>query len=286
MNQTQPKYSTRVEILVEKGQEELLTDKIYQLSGKGFWLEDQGDLVLLKCYPDEPDAFLKGLSTSGLKISNVNVEKEEPRDYAELTRQYFRPIRIGNLTIRAPWNKKKDNGREIIIEPGMAFGTGRHESTRIMVKLMDDVGFEGKTVLDIGCGSGILALYAHLLGAGMIIAVDNDSDAIFNAKKNVSLNRVDTINLVCAHLQDIHEAFDVVLANIDIKTFSEHSAKIASLVGRNGLLFISGILRKNKSQLLCLFPGWSVVQVYRKNSWCGFLLSRQNQNPTQGLKIA
>ena len=286
MNQTQPKYSTRVEILVEKGQEELLTDKIYQLSGKGFWLEDQGDLVLLKCYPDEPDAFLKGLSTSGLKISNVNVEKEEPRDYAELTRQYFRPIRIGNLTIRAPWNKKQNNGREIIIEPGMAFGSGRHESTRIMVKLMDDVDFEGKTVLDIGCGSGILALYAHLLGAGMIIAVDNDSDAIFNAKKNVSLNRVDTINLVCAHLQDIHEAFDVVLANIDIKTFSEHSAKIASLVDRNGLLFISGILRKNKSQLLCLFPGWSVVQVYRKNSWCGFLLSRQNQNPTQGLKIS
>ena len=168
----------------------------------------------------------------------------------------------------------------------MAFGTGRHESTRIMVKLMDDVDFEGKTVLDIGCGSGILALYAHLLGAGMIIAVDNDSDAIFNAKKNVSLNRVDTINLVCAHLQDVHEAFDIVLANIDIKTFSEHSAKIASLVDRNGLLFISGILRKNKSQLLCLFPGWSVVQVYQKNSWCGFLLSRQNQNPTQGLKIS
>jgi ribosomal protein L11 methyltransferase len=275
-----------VEILVEKGQEELLTDKIYQLSGKGFWLEDQGDLVLLKCYPDEPDAFLKGLSTSGLKISNVNVEKEEPRDYAELTRQYFRPIRIGNLTIRAPWNKKKNNGREIIIEPGMAFGTGRHESTRIMVKLMDDVDFEGKTVLDIGCGSGILALYAHLLGAGMIIAVDNDSDAIFNAKKNVSLNRVDTINLVCAHLQDIHEAFDVVLANIDIKTFSEYSEKIASLVRRDGFLFISGILRKNKDHLLHLFQGWNLVQNYQKNSWCGFLLSRQNQNPTQDLKIS
>ena len=286
MNQTKPKHSTRVEILVEKGQEELLTDKIYKLAGEGFWLEDQGDLVLLKCYPDEPDAFLNGLSISGLKISNVNVEKEEPRNYAELTRQYFRPIRIGNLTIRAPWNKKKDNGREIIIEPGMAFGTGRHESTRIMVKLMDDVDFEGKTVLDIGCGSGILALYAHLRGAGMIYAVDNDQDAILNAKKNVSLNGVGTINLLCTHLQDVHEAFDIVLANIDIKTFSEHSAKIASLVGRNGLLFISGILRKNKSQLLCLFPGWSVVQVYRKNSWCGFLLSRQNQNPTQGLKIS
>ncbi len=286
MNQTKPKHSTRVEILVEKGQEELLTDKIYKLAGEGFWLEDRGDLVLLKCYPDEPDAFLKGLSISGLKISNVNVEKEEPRDYAELTRQYFRPIRIGNLTIRAPWNKKKDNGREIIIDPGMAFGTGRHESTKIMVKLMDDVDFEGKTVLDIGCGSGILALYAHLLGAGMIYAVDKDLDAVLNAKKNADLNRSDNIGLICIDLRDIRGVFDVVLANIDIKTFSEYSEKVSSLVERDGLLFISGILRKNKDHLLHLFQGWNLVQDYQKNSWCGFLLSRQNQNPTQGLIIS
>ena len=269
---------SRVDILVEKGQEELLTDKIYMLAGKGFWVEDQDDLVLLKCYPDEPDALMHYLSLSGLKIANVAIEKEEPKDYAELTRQYFRPIRIGDLTIRAPWNKKKGNGREIIIEPGMAFGTGRHESTRIVVKLMGDVDFEGKTVLDIGCGSGILALYAHLLGAGIIYAVDNDHDAVLNARKNLSLNGADNINVACTQLQEVHEAFDIVLANIDIKTFSEHSTKIASLVGKDGLLFISGILRKNKNQLLSLFPGWSVVQDYQKNSWCGFLLSNERLN--------
>ena len=269
---------SRVDILVEKGQEELLTDKIYMLAGKGFWVEDQDDLVLLKCYPDEPDALMHYLSLSGLKIANVAIEKEEPKDYAELTRQYFRPIRIGDLTIRAPWNKKKGNGREIIIEPGMAFGTGRHESTRIVVKLMGDVDFEGKTVLDIGCGSGILALYAHLLGAGIIYAVDNDHDAVLNARKNVSLNGADNVNVACTQLQEVHEAFDIVLANIDIKTFSEHSTKIASLVGKDGLLFISGILRKNKNQLLSLFPGWSVVQDYQKNSWCGFLLSNERLN--------
>ncbi|MBP1735099.1 MAG: hypothetical protein H6Q53_1386 [Deltaproteobacteria bacterium] len=274
---------SRVDILVEKGQEELLTDKIYMLAGKGFWVEDQDDLVLLKCYPDEPDALMHYLSLSGLKIANVAIEKEEPKDYAELTRQYFRPIRIGDLTIRAPWNKKKGNGREIIIEPGMAFGTGRHESTRIVVKLMGDVDFEGKTVLDIGCGSGILALYAHLLGAGIIYAVDNDHDAVLNARKNVSLNGADNINVACTQLQEVHEAFDIVLANIDIKTFSEHSTKIASLVGKDGLLFISGILRKNKNQLLSLFPGWSVVQDYQRNSWCGFLLSNAEYNSSQGL---
>jgi ribosomal protein L11 methyltransferase len=268
-----------VEITVERGQEELLTDKTYQLSGKGFWLEDQGDFVLLKCYPDEPDAFLKGLSISGLKISNVNVEKEEPRDYAQLTRLYFRPIRIGDLTIRAPWNKKKGKGREIIIEPGMAFGTGRHESTRIMIKLMGDVDFKGKMVLDIGCGSGILALCANILGAGKITAVDNDEDAVLNAKKNVSLNGTDNIDLVCANFQDIQGVFDIVVANVDIKTFSEYSAKVASLVDKDGFLFISGILGKNRDQLLRLFAGWSLVQDYRKNSWCGFLLNRQNQPP-------
>lgn len=276
MNQTQPKYSTRVEILVEKGQEELLTDKIYQLSGKGFWLEDQGDLVLLKCYPDEPDAFLKGLSTSGLKISNVNVEKEEPRDYAELTRQYFRPIRIGNLTIRAPWNKKKDSAREIIIEPGMAFGTGRHESTRIMIKLMDEIDFKEKKVIDIGCGSGILALYAHIRGAKKVYAVDNDPDAVSNAQKNVSLNTADAINIACANLQDISGAFDVVLANIDIRTFSSFSGKVESLVKTDGLLLVSGILRKNKADLLRLFHGWELVKFHIQRSWCGFLLSNKN----------
>lgn len=286
MNQSQPERSIRVEILVKKGQEELLSDDLYKFSGRGFWLEDQGELVLLKCYPDNPDAFLQYLPLSGLEIANVTVEQEVPKDYAELTRQYFRPIRIGDLIIRAPWNKKRGNGREIIIEPGMAFGTGRHESTRIMIKLMNDVVFKGKTVLDIGCGSGILALYAHLLGAGKIIAVDNDLDAVFNAKKNVSLNDADTINIVCAYLQDVQGTFDVVLANIDIKTFSEYSEKVASLVEKDGFLFISGILRKNKDHLLHLFQGWSLVQDYQKNSWCGFLFSRKNQTPAQGLKIS
>jgi len=264
-----------VEILVEKGQEELLPDDLRKLAGKGLWLEDQGHHVLLKCYPHEPDAFLHYLPLSGIKIINITTEKEESRDYSELTRQYFRPIRIGDLTIRAPWNKKKGNGREIIIEPGMAFGTGRHESTRIMIKLLEDVDFKGKTVLDIGCGSGILALYANLLGAEKIYAVDNDPDAVLNAKKNVSLNMANNIILACANLQDIQGAFDVVLANIDMKTFSEHSEKVASLVEKDGLLLISGILRKNKNQLLGLFQGWNVIQNYRKNSWYGFLLSNK-----------
>jgi ribosomal protein L11 methyltransferase len=274
MNQSQPERSIRVEILVKKGQEELLSDDLYKLSGRGFWLEDQGELVLLKCYPDNPYAFLQYLPLSGLEIANVTVEQEVPKDYAELTRQYFRPIRIGDLIIRAPWNKKRGNGREIIIEPGMAFGTGRHESTRIMIKLMNVVVFKGKTVLDIGCGSGILALYAHLLGAGKIIAVDNDLDAVFNAKKNTALNRADNIDLICANIQDIRVAFDVVLANLDIKTFSAYSPRFFDLLHQKGRLIVSGILNKEKDHFLSLFREWVLLDICRKNAWSGFLLQK------------
>jgi ribosomal protein L11 methyltransferase len=139
---------------------------------------------------------------------------------------------------------------------------------------MDTVSFMGKTVLDIGCGSGILALNAHLLGAKKIFAVDNDLDAVLNAKKNVFLNKACAINLACASLQDIHGAYDIVLANIDIKTFSQHSEAVAAFVKKNGCLFLSGILSKNKEQLLQYFRDWNLLNSHRINSWWGFLLTR------------
>ena len=156
----------------------------------------------------------------------------------------------------------------------MAFGTGRHESTRIMIKLMADMDFRGKKVLDVGCGSGILALYAHALGAKKVYAVDNDLDAVLNAQKNASLNTADAMRVACANLMDIKGTFDVVLANIDIKTFSEFSERVASLVEKDGFLLVSGVLKKNKDKLLHLFHGWDLIRFNQKNSWCGFLLRK------------
>ena len=154
---------TRVDITVKKGAQELFPESFYEeLPASGIWIEEKGESSVIKCYPENVNAFLKMLRTLKIATKDVLVTDEPEQDYAELTKKYFRPIQIEGLTILAPWNKTKRKGPRILIEPGMAFGTGRHESTRLMIKLMKNIDIKGKKVLDIGCGSAILSLYAAL----------------------------------------------------------------------------------------------------------------------------
>lgn len=262
----------RVDILVEKGTEELLPEETYAfLSNSGIWIEEKGEDVVIKSYPEDIDGYLNHLWGLKIGIKQINVEKEEQQDYGDLTKKYFRPIKIDDITIMAPWNKQKGQGIHIVIEPGMAFGTGRHESTRIMMKLMKQADVKGKKVLDIGCGSGILSLYAALLGAKSITAIDNDPDAIFSAKKNVSLNNTDRIMLACTDIQDVSGTYDIVLANLDIRTFTLFSEKIKGLVKKDGYIVISGILGKDRKRALALFHPFIPIYAERKNAWCGFV---------------
>jgi ribosomal protein L11 methyltransferase len=214
------------------------------------------------------------LRTLKIATKDVLVTDEPEQDYAELTKKYFRPIQIEGLTILAPWNKTKRKGPRILIEPGMAFGTGRHESTRLMIKLMGSIDFKGKEVLDIGCGSAILSLYAGLLGAKKVLAVDNDEDTVVSARKNIALNNTSAIEIVHSDLQQIKGAYDIVLANIDIRTFRATSTHIRILLRKGGHLVISGILGRDKKELLSLFNSLSCLRVEQKNSWRGFVFQK------------
>jgi ribosomal protein L11 methyltransferase len=270
---------TRIDILVEKGTEELLPEAIYEgLSSSGIWIEDQGGDVIIKCYPENADAFLRMLRESKMDIKNISVEHEPEQDYTELTKKYFRPIRVEGVIILAPWNKTKRKGTRIVIEPGMAFGTGRHESTRIMIKLMNSIDMKGKRILDIGCGSAILSLYATLLGAEKVLAVDNDEDTVLSARKNIDLNNTPDIEITCSDLRHVIRTYDIVLANIDIKTFRTSSTHIMGLVKKDGYLVISGILGRDRKELLSLFDSFSLVRMEQKNAWRGFVFQNTAQS--------
>jgi ribosomal protein L11 methylase PrmA len=161
-----PQYKTRVELRLEKGLEELLPEDLYLLSKSGVWTEEKGDFVLVRFYPDDRDAFLLAVKTLPVPVTEVKVEEEELRDYSALTHQYFRPIRIEDLTVRAPWNKGTAKDPSLIIEPGMAFGTGRHESTRLMIKIMKSVDFKGSAYSISGADQGFSPFTPTFSGRG------------------------------------------------------------------------------------------------------------------------
>lgn len=272
MKQLQKTFKTRVDIWVEKGVEELLPEDIYGLlSNSGIWIEEKGNDVVIKSYPKDIEIYLEYLQKLNINIKKTDIQKEEEQDYAELTKKYFRPIRIDEITILAPWNKQKTNAKSIIIDPGMAFGTGRHESTRIMIKLMKSVAMDDINILDLGCGSGILSLYAVLLNAKKVIAIDNDPDTVFSAGKNIALNNTDRVSLACSDLQNVSGKYDIVLANLDIRTFTRYSDKIKVFVKKGGHIIISGILWKEREKLSPLFHPFLLTQTEKKNAWCGFV---------------
>lgn len=264
-----------MDLILEKGSEELFPEEIYALlSNSGIWIEEKENYNIIKSYPKNIDTYLECLKKLNIKIIKIDIQKEEELDYADLTKKYFRPIKVDDITILAPWNKQNTKGNKIIIEPGMAFGTGRHESTKIMLKLMKMINLASRNVLDLGCGSGILSLYAALLDAKKVIALDNDMDTVLSAKKNIILNNTDKISLLCTDLINVSGKYEVVLANLDIRTFTKLSEKIKGLVDNEGYIIISGILNKEKKRLVSLLPTFDLIQIEKKNSWCGFIFKK------------
>jgi ribosomal protein L11 methyltransferase len=265
----------RVDIVIDPGAYELLPEDIYTVHAPtGLWIVEENSRTIMRAYPEHVETYIAAVRRSGISTGEITVTEEPRRDYAEMARKYFRPISIEDITIRAPWNTPRPAVAYITIEPGMAFGTGRHESTRLMMKMMRGVDFTGMRVLDLGCGSGLLSLYARLKGAKYVYAVDNDIDAVLSAQKNVLLNTMSGIELVCADLKDVRGRYDIVLANLDIRTFALHSAHIKALWKKNGTLIISGIIGREKKDALSLFLPCLPVTEVKKNSWRGYVFRR------------
>ncbi len=266
----------RVDIVIDRGAQELLPEDIYTIhSPSGLWIIEDNSRTILRAYPEHVESYIEAIRASGIKIGEITIAEEARRDYADMARKYFRPIAIEDIVVRAPWNKKREGVKYITIEPGMAFGTGRHESTRLMMKIMREVDFTSKRVLELGCGSGLLSLYARMKGAKYVYAVDNDLTAVLSAQKNALLNEASGIELVCADLRDVRGRFDVVLANLDIRTFSLCSTHIKELwKKKGGILIISGIIGRERKEALSLFAPCKPETEVRKNSWRGYLFKR------------
>lgn len=154
----------------------------------------------------------------------------------------FKPITIDNIcTIRAPFHEKPNTPLDLIIEPKMSFGTGHHETTHMMIQHILNNNFKNKAVLDMGCGTGVLAILAEKKGAKPIDAVDYDNWCYENSLENIAQNNCKNITVIQGDASMLkNKKYDIIIANINRNILLQDMPIYASCLNKNGLLFLSG----------------------------------------------
>ena len=184
----------------------------------------------------------------------------------------FKPIEIdSNCVIRADFHKKFGKKYELIINPRMSFGTGHHETTAMMIKFALKINLKHKSILDMGCGTGILSILASKLGAKKIDAIDNNKLCIENSKQNLLINNCGNINLIFDDkIVKKTSYYDVILANINLNVLIEQIPNYSNILKSNGDLILSGFYVKDipKIKNKCKMFGLYITDKIQKNEWC------------------
>jgi len=215
-------------------------------------------------------------------IDSFIVREVEEEDWETKWEEHFRPVAIGENIVISPTWREGENGEGkvvILLDPGMAFGTGYHPTTRMCLELLEGVIFGGECVLDIGCGSGILSIAAVKLGADSSIGVDIDKVSTEVAVENCKINGVsDEISVVNGPInQELISGrkFDVVLANISSKVIIDVSDLIAETLLPDSRLILSGILMESLDAVRDVMTrkGIRFEMVDLDGDWCAILAS-------------
>lgn len=228
--------------------------------------------------PAEAVAFLRErYSAEGIE-NEIDLNQCKNEDWENNWKQYFHPIPVGEkLLIRPTWEDEFEAGdRKVLnIEPGLAFGTGTHETTRLCLETLEKHIHEGTTVLDIGCGSGILSIASLLLGAEKAVGVDIDALAVKTAIENGEVNnfKEPEYTILQGNLTDkVSGKFDVVVANIVADVIIMFCKDVASFMKDDALFITSGIIDTREQDVIDAFNkyGFEIKARHTKGGWVCF----------------
>ena len=284
---------------------------IMSMLSNNLMIEDYSDIDLKTCYGDLIDESILNADKTVASVSvflpceknyneavdfirtrcdceglhaTIEVVGVNEEDWANSWKEYYKPLHIGEKIVIVPaWERYDKKEHEVIVtmDPGMAFGTGTHETTRLVIGLLERYTAKGCSVLDVGTGSGILAICASRLGAGSCYAYDIDPVAVRVAKDNIVSNECD--NIVCEQSDLLKSAYkreggyDLITANIVADIIIRMTPDVGAFMNENTVLLASGIISERAEDVVACFEkhGFEIVERVEDNGWCALAVKKK-----------
>lgn len=299
-----------VQIKTTTEAEEIVANIMYDLGVTGLAIEDPSDIlafqqseedwdyidpelvkqdyegVIIKAYfpedenlPDKIQLVKDNIENipmreTGKALGSVTITEVYEEDWAEAWKKYYKPIKLGEkIVIKPTWEEYEKKEGEIVIEldPGMAFGTGTHETTMLCIEALEKYVNNNTFVYDVGCGSGILSIVSAKLGAKKVVGVDLDPLCVKISKENVSINRVEnTVEILEGNLLDkFTEKADIIVCNIIAEVIIDMVKHLKKYLKDDGVFIASGIIveKKEKVKEELVSNGFKMLEEKITNDW-------------------
>lgn len=245
-------------------------------------IEENNGTIILRS-EENLDTIIFGIEVFSEKLSSA-LEKEitaetklfvkENEDWIANYRNSVQPLHVGDFYVHPSWVEDEVGKKNILIDPALAFGSGHHETTYGCLLLMQKYVTRGKSVLDVGCGSGILSIAACKLGA-VVDLCDTDEQATSSAQENFALNHESYHRIWTGSVQKREQTYDVVIANIIADVLIMLSADLKNAVKEDGILILSGILDKYVDKVEAKFSNLELCEKYHKEEWYTLVFKRK-----------
>ena len=241
-------------------------------------LDKPRDTVIIHMYLEPGDSPVEPLALIAARMEAAGIpytsetEGVEQEDWQNGWRKYYHPMDVGQrLAVVPSWQDYETNRVKLILDPGLAFGTGGHETTNLCLEVLDERVRGGERVLDIGTGSGILAIAALKLGAAVAEGVDIDPVAVRTAGENAALNGVaDKLTVLVGDLSDKASGkYDIITANIVANAIMALAPAVPGLMADDAVFIASGIIDSRKDEVIAALEaaGLAVLEVKEKRGW-------------------
>ena len=253
----------QVTIRAKAGFSDLIADYIAAQGFDGVEIQDETIRLYSQTGPHNLSLMLEELKEF---IDKIDVEKKRNVDWVQKYRQSVRPLEVGNFYVHASWHEPKEGCINLIIDPALAFGSGHHATTYSCLQAIDRYVQPKTTLLDVGCGSGILGLAASKKGA-VVDLCDTDEMSVQSTKENFKKNGVTYRNIWCGSAANTSEKYDVVVANIIADVITLIADELIARTKAGGFVILSGILDTKEQKVTRKFVSLEQVERIAKEEW-------------------